>query len=188
MDHVPDVIYFKDKKGRLVLVNRAHAKGLGAKPEDVVGKTDFDFFSKKRSQEMAKDDLYIIRTGKPIIDKVERATRPDGIDNYVSTTKIPMSDEKGRVIGLIGITRDITRRMQFERLKKEKVRIEKKLEVLEVQFNQLKAIPEEITNLKNLKKLHITNYGKEQTKIPESIKSFIDSLESFSFCGKYVYH
>lgn len=63
----------------------------------------------------------------------------------------------------------------------------KKLEILELQFYQLKSIPEAITNLKHLTKLHITNYGKELTKIPESLKSFIDSLESFSFYGKYIY-
>jgi len=138
MDQIPDVIYFKDKKGRLVLVNQAHAKGLGLKPEQVEGKTDFDFFPRRRAQEMLKDDTYVIRTGKPIIDKIERATRPDGVDNYVSTTKIPWFDEKKRVIGVIGITRDITRRKQFERLKEEKMRIEKRLEVAE-ELNKIKS-------------------------------------------------
>jgi len=138
MDNIPDVIYFKDKKGNLVLVNQAHAKGLGMKPEDVIGKTDFDFFPKNRAERMAKDDVFVIKTGKPVIDKVERATRPDGVDNYVSTTKIPVRDEKGSVIGLAGITRDITKRMQFETLEKEKARIEKKLEVLEA-MNKVKS-------------------------------------------------
>lgn len=138
MDNIPDVIYFKDRSGKIVLVNQAHAKGLGMKPEDVVGKTDFDFFQKNRADRMAKDDARVIKTGKPIIDKVERATRPDGVDNYVSTTKIPMRDEKGRIIGLAGITRDITRRMQFEHLEKEKEAIEKKLEVLEA-MNKVKS-------------------------------------------------
>ncbi len=138
MNGIPDVVYFKDTKGRLILVNRAHAKGLGLRPEQVVGKTDFDIFPKKRAELMFKDDQQVIKTGKPIIDKVERATRPDGVDNYVSTTKIPRYDQKGKVIGLIGITRDVTRRMQFERLREEKVRIEKKLEMLE-EMNQLKS-------------------------------------------------
>lgn len=138
MDNIPDVIYFKDKKGKIVLVNQAHAKGLGMKPEDVAGRTDFDFFPRDRASRMAKDDARVIKTGKPIIDKVERATRPDGVDNYVSTTKIPMRDEKGRIIGLAGITRDITRRMQFERLEKEKAAIEKKLEMLEA-MNKVKS-------------------------------------------------
>jgi len=131
MDFIPDVIYFKDKKGRFVMVNQAHARGLGVKPEALIGKTDFDLFSKNRAKKMVQDDARVMNTGKPIIDKVERATRPDGVDNYVSTTKIPRYDHKGRVIGLIGITRDITRRMQFERLRKDKMSIEKKLEALE---------------------------------------------------------
>lgn len=138
MEHVPDVIYFKDRKGRLVLVNSAHAKGLGLKPEEVTGKTDFDIFPKKRAQMMAKDDEHVMNTGKPIIDKIERSTRPDGIDNYVSTTKIPRYDEKGNIIGLIGITRDITQRMQLEHLREEKAQIEKKLEALE-ELNKMKS-------------------------------------------------
>ena len=64
MDRVPDVIYFKDLKGRLIMVNQAHAKGLGLKPEDVVGKTDFDIFPKERAEKMSKDDRYVITTGK----------------------------------------------------------------------------------------------------------------------------
>lgn len=131
MEHTPDVIYFKDKKGKLLMVNQAHARGLGLKPEEVVGKTDFDFFPRKRAEKMAKDDNRVIKTGKAIIDKVERATRPDGIDNYVSTTKIPRYDKKGKVVGLVGITRDITSRMQLEHLREEKTHIERKLQALE---------------------------------------------------------
>ncbi|MFC1807453.1 ATP-binding protein [Candidatus Omnitrophota bacterium] len=138
MDNIPDVIYFKDKKGRLMLVNKAHAKGLGVDPNAVAGKTDFDFFTQKRASMMAKDDMRVMKAAKPIIDKIERATRPDGIDNYVSTTKIPMKDNRGKVVGLIGITRDITKRMQFEHLRREKARIEKKLEVLE-ELNKLES-------------------------------------------------
>jgi PAS domain S-box-containing protein len=138
MDNIPDVIYFKDKKGKLELVNHAHARGLGLKPEQVVGKTDFDFFPKERARLMARDDQQVFKTGKPIVDKVERATRPDGIDNYVSTTKIPRFDAKGEVIGLIGITRDITRRMHLEQEKEEKLSLQKKLKNLE-EINRLKS-------------------------------------------------
>ena len=104
MKYIPDVIYFKDKAGRLIMVNDAHAKGLGLTPEKVVGKTDFDIFGKDRAALMAKDDEYVISKGKAIIDKIERSTRADGVDNYVSTTKIPRYDEQGRIAGLIGIT------------------------------------------------------------------------------------
>ena len=131
MDQIPDVIYFKNKNGRLLMVNQAHARGLGLKPEQVVGKTDFDFFPKKRAELMARDDVRVMKTGKAIIDKVERATRPDGVDNYSSTTKIPRYDDKGKIAGLIGITRDITHRTQVEHLQEEKARIQKKLDALE---------------------------------------------------------
>jgi PAS domain S-box-containing protein len=138
INHIPDVIYFKDIKGRLIMVNQSHAKGLGLKPEEVVGKTDFDLFPKKRAERMTKDDLWVMKTGKPLIDKIERATRPDGVDNYVSTTKIPHFDSKGKVIGIIGITRDITHRMRFEHLKEKRLSIEKKLEALE-ELNKIKS-------------------------------------------------
>jgi len=131
MEHIPDVIYFKDNKGRLLMVNKAYARGLKMPVKNIIGKTDFDFFPKKRAEMMTKDDQHVLKEGKPIIDKIERATRPDGIDNYVSTTKIPRYDDQGKIIGLVGITRDITRRMQLEQIRKEKVHIEKKVEMLE---------------------------------------------------------
>ena len=138
MEYTPDVIYFKDNKGRILMVNKAYTKGLKTTVKKVIGKTDFDFFSKKRAEVMAKDDGQVLKDGKSIIDKIERATRHDGIDNYVSTTKIPRYDDKGKVVGLIGITRDITRRMHLEQAWKEKVRIEKKIEMLEG-INRLKS-------------------------------------------------
>lgn len=135
MDNIPDVIYFKDKKGRLILVNKAHAKGLGLKPEEVVGKTDFDIFPRKRAKEMQRDDLYVMKTGKPIIDKIERATRADGVDNYVSTTKIPRYNKKGEIVGLMGITRDITARIQIDKLQQEKEKAENNLKIMQ-EINQ----------------------------------------------------
>lgn len=138
MRYIPDVIYFKDRSGRLVLVNETHARGLGLKPEEVAGKTDFDIFPKQRALAMAKDDQYVMDSGKAVIDKIERSTRADGVDNYVSTTKVPRYDRSGGVIGLIGITRDITRRMRYEQSKRKTQGLEKKLEALK-ELNKLKS-------------------------------------------------
>lgn len=140
MDHIPDVVYFKDRKGRLILVNKAHAQGLGLKPEDVIGKTDFDIHSQEIALKMAKDDQYVIKTGKPIIDKRERNTYLGGRDNFVSTTKIPLKDKKKKVVGLLGITRDITRRARLDFLEKEKFRAEKKMRIAE----ELRAVGSEL--------------------------------------------
>jgi PAS domain S-box-containing protein len=138
IDHIPDVIYFKDRRGRLILVNQAHAKGLGLKPEDIIGKTDYDLFPPQRAAAMAKDDEYVMRSGKPILDKIERATRPDRVDNYVTTTKIPRFGKNGEIVGVMGITRDITHRMQVERLTLEKERTEKKLALLK-EINRMRS-------------------------------------------------
>jgi len=138
MDSIPDVVYFKDIKGKLIMVNKAHAKGLGLSPEQVVGRTDFDFFPKKKAQKMHKDDMQVIKTGQPIIDKIERSTRADRVDNFVSTTKIPRYDEKGNIIGLIGITRDISRRIYTEKSTEDKEKILKRLRASE-ELNVLKS-------------------------------------------------
>ncbi len=114
-DSIPDAIYFKDKKGRLILVNRAHAQGLGLKPEQVVGHSDYDFFPKEQARRMTADDRTVMRTASPLLDILERTTRPDGTQHYVSTTKLPRFDKKGRIVGIMGITRDITFRTKIER-------------------------------------------------------------------------
>lgn len=108
LDNIPDAIYFKDDKNRIVRVNRFYAEGFKLSPEDIIGKTDFDFFPKDQAQKMFDDDTYILKTGKPIIGKIERTLLPNGTYNCVTTTKIPIKNKKGRVIGTMGVTRDIT--------------------------------------------------------------------------------
>jgi len=114
LDAMPDMIFFKDLNNRFVLVNKAHAAALGLTPPEVIGKTDLDFFPKELSQKYFEDDLEILRTGKGVVGKIERAPREDGGITYVSTTKIPHYDKDGRIIGTIGITRNITDKMIAE--------------------------------------------------------------------------
>jgi len=108
LDSWPDAIFFKNRTGHLILVNEAHAQGMRSKFLDVIGKTDWDLFPKEEADLMARDDEYVMRTGKPIIDKVEYITFGDGTRHYVSITKVPRRDENGQIIGLMGISRDIT--------------------------------------------------------------------------------
>lgn len=114
MDNVPEAVYFKDKQGRLIFVNKACAKGPGLEPG-----------------QMTKDDRYVLETGKSIIDKIERMTHSDGIDRYVSVTKIPRYGDEGEVIGVMGTARDVTRRMRYERMREERLNKEEKLKMLE---------------------------------------------------------
>ncbi|MBU0497061.1 MAG: PAS domain-containing protein [Candidatus Thermoplasmatota archaeon] len=108
LDSWPDAIFFKNRIGELVLVNNAHAMGMRSKFTDVIGKTDRDLFSKEEADLMIKDDEYVMTTGNPIIDKVEYITFGDGTRHYVSITKVPRKDEHGNIIGLMGISRDVT--------------------------------------------------------------------------------
>ena len=108
LDNIPDAIYFKDKENRIIKVNKFYANGVGLFPKEIIGKTDFDFFPKEQAQKMAEDDKYVLSTGKSIVGKVERTLLPNGTWNQVITTKIPTYSRKGRIIGTMGITRDMT--------------------------------------------------------------------------------
>jgi PAS domain S-box-containing protein/putative nucleotidyltransferase with HDIG domain len=115
LDNIPDAIYFKDNKNRLVKINKYYADGFKLSPEDIIGKTDFDFFQKDQAQSMFDDDNYVLKTGKPIIGKIERTLLPNGTHVCVTTTKIPIKNKKNRVIGTMGVTRDITAYDKTER-------------------------------------------------------------------------
>jgi PAS domain S-box-containing protein len=122
MDNIPDAIYFKDTEGRFTRVNR-HAPYRGDRPPDeVIGKTDFDFFVEEHARAAYEDEQRIIRTGRPVIDKEEREVYPDGSITWLSTTKVPIFDKAGRVLGLVGISRDITERKLAEEARIELAR------------------------------------------------------------------
>ncbi len=126
LNNIPDAIYFKDPQSRFVRVSKGiHLEGL-VNLEDAIGKTDFDFFSKDHAQQAFNDEQEIIKTGIPIVDKVELETftnnRPDA---WVSTTKVPVYGKDGAVTGLVGISRDVTERMVAqEAIRKAKEELE----------------------------------------------------------------
>ena len=109
LDNVPDRIYFKDTQSRFLKLSKALANRLGLKdPEQAIGKTDFDFHLPERAKEFYEDEQRIIRGGEPLINKVERQTRPSGEVVWASVTKVPMQDNAGKIIGVVGLNRDIT--------------------------------------------------------------------------------
>jgi PAS domain S-box-containing protein len=115
MANVPDYIYFKDMHSRFIRTTQAHARAFGLNdPAQVVGKTDFDFFTEEHARPAFEAEQEIIRTGQPVLNLEERETWPDHPDTWVSTTKMPLRDENGNIIGTFGISRDITDRKQAE--------------------------------------------------------------------------
>ncbi len=116
MDNVPDMIFFKDAESRVIRSNKAHAQFLGfTDPQDVVGKTDFDFFSAEDAPGYYEEEQKIIRSGQPIIDRIGQTPYHEtGERRWLSETKVPLKGETGQVIGLVGIGRDITERRLAE--------------------------------------------------------------------------
>jgi PAS domain S-box-containing protein len=109
-------VYFKDQLSRFLLVSEdwiaAYAPGRTA--EELIGKTDFDVFSEQHAAAAFEDEQQIMRSGEPIVGKVERETYSGRPDACVSTTKMPLRDERGEIIGTFGISRDVTAQITAE--------------------------------------------------------------------------
>jgi len=115
LDTVPDYIYFKDRESRFILNNKAHARELGAKdPAEMQGKRDFDYFAPEHAQKAYDDEQRIIATGTPLVNDVESETWVNRPPTWVSTTKVPLRNDKGEIIGTFGISRDMTERRRME--------------------------------------------------------------------------
>jgi PAS domain S-box-containing protein len=115
MDNLPEGIYFKDAAGRFLRVNKAQARWLGLHdPAEAVGKTDYDFFADEHARQARADEQEVMRTGTPLVGKEEKETWPDGRETWVLTSKLPLRDRQGKVVGTFGISRDITRRKRSE--------------------------------------------------------------------------
>ena len=115
MNNSPDNIYFKDTQSRFVKCSKTQARHFGLdSPDKLVGKTDFDFYPESHARPRYEDEQKIIRTGRPMIDKEELEELSSGHVTWVSSTKMPWFDAAGKVIGIIGISREITGRKQAE--------------------------------------------------------------------------
>ncbi len=113
LDNVPDIAWLKDREGRFVVVNEAFGKACGLRPEDLVGKTDFDIWPKELAEKYRAADLEVMRTGtkkqleEPLLDK-------DGNFSWMETIRTPIVSDWGQIIGTAGIARDITGRKRIE--------------------------------------------------------------------------
>ena len=115
MDNVPDAIYFKDSASRFIRLNRALADRFELdEPTAAVGKTDADFFGPAHAEQALRDEQDVMHTGRPVVAREEREVWPDGSTTWASTTKIPLRDPDGAIVGTVGISRDITRGKEAE--------------------------------------------------------------------------
>ena len=116
LDNIPDNIYFKDAQSRFTKVGQALCRKFGLHdPEEAVGKTDFDFFTAEHARAAYEDEQFILLTGQPIIGRTEKETWHDGRVTWGLTTKMPLRDRDGKIIGTFGVTKDITEIKETER-------------------------------------------------------------------------
>ena len=115
LNNIPDRIYFKDKEGRYIRANQALAdRHQLSDPDELEGKSDFDFFTYEHSLPAFEDEQEVMRTGLPIVGKIEKESMSDGRIGWCLTTKMPLRNPQGEMIGTFGISRDITELKRME--------------------------------------------------------------------------
>ena len=109
MDNIPDRVFFKDEKCRFLEVNLSLANRFGLdNPRQAIGKRDADFFAAGHASSSFEDEQEVMRSGRPIIGKVEKETLLDGRVFWALTTKMALRDQKGQIVGTFGISHEIT--------------------------------------------------------------------------------
>lgn len=114
MDAIHDTVYFKDEEHRFLRVNRAKAGEVNLTPEEMIGLTDFDFFPREIAERSRKDDEEVLRSGEALIHKEEEIIT-NSIRKTVVVSKFPLNDEKGKPIGTMGISMDVSRLKEVEK-------------------------------------------------------------------------
>jgi PAS domain S-box-containing protein len=119
MDTSPDHIYFKDRESRFIRASKSMCHVLHREDlSEILGKTDFDFFSTEHAQKAFEDEQEIIRTGEPLM-KEEKETSIGHPDAWVYSVKMPLKDKEGNIVGTFGISRDITETKKIQEALRE---------------------------------------------------------------------
>jgi diguanylate cyclase (GGDEF)-like protein/PAS domain S-box-containing protein len=148
----PDHVYFKDVDSRFTRISLALARWMGlAGADEAIGRSDADFFAEEHAARAHADEARIMRTREPSVGIEEREVWPDGTVTWVSTTKVPLIDPDGEVIGVFGLSRDITeRRLAAEQLAQQS----EQLAVLAAELEKL-STSDELTGLHNRRGLRL---------------------------------
>ncbi|MBS9463202.1 PAS domain-containing protein [Flagellimonas sp. 389] len=114
IENLPINVFLKDKESRKILVNRSECEYIGASANEILGKTDFDFYDEKVAQISRDEDLEVMRTFKSILGKETICVKKDGTTTNFLTSKIPLINLEGQAYGIIGMSMDITHIKQKE--------------------------------------------------------------------------
>lgn len=180
IDNVPDYMYVKDTDCRFLLANVAVARQMGAKgPEELLGKTDFDFYPRDLATTFFEDEQKVIRAGQAEINREESGMDPQGNLSHVLTTQVPLRGRNGQVIGLVGIGHDIT---HLKKIQEEMQRARETAEAAsraksEFLANMSHEIRTPLNGIMGMTDLALeTELGREQREYLETVKISADSL------------
>lgn len=180
LGNVPDSIYFKDTESRFVRISRGMAQKFSLpNPEIAVGRTDADIFTEEHARKAREDELQIMATGEPMISRVEKETWPDKPDTWCSTTKLPLYDSQGKIVGTFGISRDISNLKQAEQQLREARDIADRANAAKSQFlanmsHEIRTPMNGILGMTEL--LRHTHLDEDQSSFLEMIEQSAQSL------------
>jgi len=117
LDAIPDAVCFKDSQNRFILVNKAMTKRFMVQPEMMIGKTDFDFLPVDQAQKTSEEDRRIVQSGSSMMDTIERIVEKDGSEHWYSVTKVAWKDQSGKIIGTLGLYRNVTEEKKTQEIK-----------------------------------------------------------------------
>ncbi len=165
IDNLPDFIYVKDTDCRIIVANRSSFEFMGYTNEsEIIGKTDLDIFTDENGNRGFEQDLTVMQTGHPILNREEEFVDARGVKRWLLTSKIPIYNEYGKLSGLVGLRHDITIRKQIEFELKESerslIRQNKEYHMLNDEylalneeltesFNHIQQMNDELTRAKN---------------------------------------
>lgn len=115
MRSFPDFIYFKDIHGRYSLVSDTCQVYSTTTVSNIIGKTDFDLLPREQAEELLREDTKVMETGEPVRDKTERRVGPQGSEIWISVTKAPWKNSRGELLGIMGVCRVLTERIEREK-------------------------------------------------------------------------
>jgi PAS domain S-box-containing protein len=176
MEQTSDRIYIKDKKSRFVAASQALAEMHGYENRhDLEGLTDFDFFTIEHAQQAFDDEQEMLRTEKPIVNKVEKETWADGRNTWVSSTKAPLYLSSGKLAGIIGISRDVTNeKLAQQKLAKSEQRLREQNGIMRSDYKSAQKVQSVMIpgRVPHIKHINIAHLWKPMTLVGGDIVNF----------------
>ena len=177
LKNIPDAIYFKDRRSNFIRVSDSMLALFGVNNhEELVGKSDFDFFG-EHARVAYQDEQSIMKTGSPLIDVVQREERKDGRVSWMSTTKMPLRDESGEIVGTFGISRDISKLKELEFATQEQNKeLQTQEEELRQNLEEMQAIQDDLIRKNEESELLQSELAKEKYLLDAMLKNIPDAI------------